>query len=172
MKQALGVVCGGILGLIFLLGSAYAADKFAYVDVTRIAGEYTKAKEYAKNLESKATGFEAEINKKANEVKQLQDKISLLSDKEKENKKTELDAKFKELQEFRRQKETDLRKEDFDNTKEIVEDIKAIIKDHAEKQGFTLVFDDRALVYQTKSMDITDKIIQALNSKVPAAKKK
>jgi len=138
-------------------------DKFAYVDVMRIASEYNKAKEYNKSIEQKATTYEAEIDKKLNEVKQLQDKINLLSEKEKETKKTEMETKVKDLQEYRRQKEVDLRKEDFENTKQIVDNIKDAIKRHAEKEGYTLVFDDRALVYQGKGMDITDKIIETLN---------
>lgn len=163
MRKTLVVFWGIIFALTFLLGSVEAADKFAYVDITRIASEYTKAKTYSKSLEDKANSYEAEVNKKVNEVKQLQDKINLLSDKEKEAKKSEVEAKVKDLQDFRRQKETDLRKEDFENTKEVVEDIRTAIKNYAEKQGFTLVFDDRALVYQTKDMEITDKIIEILN---------
>jgi len=34
---------------------------------------------------------------------------------------------------------------------------------YSEKEGYTMVFNDRVLVYQTKSMDISDKIIAALN---------
>ncbi len=155
----LGVVCG----LLLFIGTSLAAEKFAYVDVMRIASEYNKAKDYNKSLDQKATSYEAEIDKKLNEVKQLQDKINLLSEKEKEAKKAELETKIKDLQEYRRQKEVDLRKEDFENTKEIVENIRAAIKKHAEKEGYTLVFDDRALVYQGKGMDITNNIIEILN---------
>ena len=163
MKK-LSVVFGvAVFSLIFLTGVAWAVDKFAYVDVMRIASEYNKAKEYNKSIEQKATTYEAEIDKKLSEVKQLQDKINLLREKEKETKKTEMETKVKDLQEYRRQKEVDLRKEDFENTKQIVDNIKDAIKRHAEKEGYTLVFDDRALVYQGKGMDITDKIIETLN---------
>lgn len=164
MKKAAVVLWGFVFVLTFSVGLALAAEKFAYVDVLRIASEYNKAKEYNKSIEGKATTYEAEIDKKAAEIKQLQEKMNLLSDKEKEAKKTEIETKFKGLQDFKRQKEIDLRKEDFENTKEVVQDIKTAIKQSAEKDGYTLVFDDRALVYQaSKDMDITDKVIGSLN---------
>ena len=38
-----------------------------------------------------------------------------------------------------------------------------VIKQFAEKEVYTMVFNDRVLVYQDKSLDITDKIIAILN---------
>ena len=159
-----GVFLGGvILGIMVLVGSAYAADKFAYVDLSTIFTEYNKTKDYDKILETKEGAYETERNKKVDEVKQLQEKIELLSEKEKEAKTKDLQKKFKSLQEFDRQKQTDLRKERDEKMQEILKDIEGAVRKHAEKEGYTLVFNDRVLVYQTKSMDITDKIIAMLN---------
>lgn len=144
-------------------GYASAAEKLAYVDLSRIFSEYNKTKDYDKTLGEKESGYETERDKKVNEVKQLQDKMNLLSEREKETKKTELETRVKSLQDFDRQKQTDLRKEQDDKMKEILKDIEGAIKQHAEKEGYTLVFNDRVLVYQTKSLDITDKIIEILN---------
>ena len=47
--------------------------------------------------------------------------------------------------------------------KEILGDIQEAVKKYAEKEGYTLVFNDRVLVYQTKSMDITNQIVEILN---------
>jgi len=47
--------------------------------------------------------------------------------------------------------------------KELLKDINEVIKQYAEKEGYTMVFNDRVLVYQDKSLDITDKIIAILN---------
>jgi len=156
------------LALSIILASAnfaFALDKFAYVDVIKIATEYTKAKDYNKAIEDKAKSYEADVEKKVNEIKNIQDKLSLLSDKEKTAKRGELEQKIKALQEFRKDKETELRKKDFDNSKEVADDIRAAIKQVSDKEGYTLVFDDRVLVFQNKTMDITDKVISILNKK-------
>ena len=159
------VICSFILVscLMFFSGSLFAADKIAYVDLMRIAKEYTKAQDYNKILEDKQNSYKTEIDKKENEFKQSQDKINLLSDKEKETKRPELETKAKALYDFIQQKEQDLRKADFENTKEILKDIEDTVKQYAEKEGYSLVLDNRVLIYQTKTMDITDKIIETLN---------
>lgn len=147
-----------------VLGSAcFAAQNLAYVDLSRIFSEYNKTKDYDKVLGDKQTAYETERDKKVSDVKQLQDKMNLLSDKEKESKKTDMESKVKTLQEFDRQKQTDLRKEQDEKMKEILKDIEDAVKQYAEKEGYSLVFNDRVLVYQTKSLDITDKIIGILN---------
>lgn len=163
MKKITGVFAAAVLGLMILTTAAQAADKFAYVDLSRIFSEYSKTKDYDKALGDKETVYETERNKKVEEVKQLQDKINLLSEKEKETKKQEMETKIKSLQDFDRQKQTDLRKEQDEKMKEILKDIEEAVKQYAEKEGYTLVFNDRVLVYQNKSMDITGKINEILN---------
>jgi len=148
---------------LLLAGGAFAADKFAYVDLSRLFSEYGKTKDYDKTLSEKQNAYRSEIDKKTNDVKQYQDKMNLLSDKEKETKKGEFETKVKGLQDFERQKLTDLRKEQDERMKEIFKDIEEAVKQYAQKEGYTLVFNDRVFVYQTKNMDITDKVVDILN---------
>jgi Skp family chaperone for outer membrane proteins len=163
MKKLAMVLAVVIFSLGILVGHSYAADKFAYVDLSRAFSEYGKTKDYDKVLTDKETVYDAERNKKVDEVKQFQDKMNLLSDKEKEAKKAELETKIKSLQDFDRQKQTDLRKDQDEKMKEILKDIEEAVKRYSESQGYTLVFNDRVLVYQSKSLDITDKIIEIVN---------
>ena len=150
-------------GLTVLAGTAAAADKLGYVDLSRIFSEYSKTKDYDKILEDKQRAYTTERDKKVADIKQLQDKLNLLSDKEKETKKGELENKVGDLQEFDRQKQTDLRKDQDEKMKDILKDIEEAVKQYAEKEGYTMVFNDRVLVYQSKNMDITDKVIEILN---------
>lgn len=156
------IVCAAMMVLL-LAGVAYAAEKFAYVDLSRIFSEYNKTKDYDKVLGDKENAYSTEREKKVNEVKSFQDKMNLLSDKEKAAKKTDLEEKVKSLQEFDRQKQTDLRKEQDEKMKEILKDIEEAVKKYSEKEGFALVFNNRVLVYEAKNLDITDKIVEILN---------
>lgn len=165
MRKASKFLLGVILGLGIVVSVVSAADKLAYVDLSRIFGEYAKTKDYDKVLADKQGAYEQERDKKVNDIKQLQDKLNLLSDKEKEAKKQDLETKIKDLQEFDRQKQTDLRKEQDERMKEILKDIEDTIRGYAEKEGYSLVFNDRVLVYQNKTLDITDKIIEIINAK-------
>lgn len=163
MRRFTLVVGVVILVLAFALGVANAADKFAYIDLTRVFSEYSKTKDYDKVLGDKEQVYTNERDKKVEEIKQFQNKLNLLSDKEKEAKKTELENKVKALQDYDRQKQTDLRKEQDDKMKDILKDIEAAVKQYSEKQGYTMVFNDRVLVYQDKSLDITSQILDILN---------
>ena len=163
MKKVMVAVIGIICVVGVMIGVAQAADKFGYVNLSLIFSEYGKTKDYDKVLGDKQTGYEAERDKMVNEVKKFQDKLNLMNEKEKEAKKGDLESKIKNLQEFDRQKQTDLRKEQDEKMKEILKDIEDTVKQYAEKEGYTMVFNDRVLVYQTKSLDITDKVIELLN---------
>jgi len=165
MKKLLVVLCGVLLAAFVLTGVALAADKLAYINLSRAFNEYSKTKDYDKALTEKETSYTAERDKKIGELNSLKDKINLLSDKEKEAKKADFEAKAKTVKDFITQRETELRKEQEDKMKEILKDIEEAVKTYAEKDGITMVFNDRVLVYQNKTMDITDKIIEMLNKK-------
>jgi outer membrane protein len=160
-----------VVGIFVWAGSAMAADKFAYVDLTRAFSEYGKTKDYDKVLGDKQGAFESEREKMVSEVKAIDDKMKLLSDKEKEAKKGELDTKVNALREYDRAKQADLRKEQDEKMKELLKDINEVIKQYAEKEGYSMVFNDRVLVYQNKTMDITDKIVELLNKDAKPSKK-
>ena len=165
MKKLLVVLCGVLLSACVWTGIAQAADKFAFINLARAFSEYSKTKDFDKSLTDKENSYTAERDKKINELNSLKDKFNLLNVKEKEAKKGELENKAKAIKDFINQREGDLRKEQEDKMKEVLKDIESTVKTYAEKEGYTLVFNDRVLVYQSKSMDITDQIIVLLNKK-------
>jgi len=164
MKKVLGIVLGAVFCFSLFTTAAHAADKLAYVDLSKLFGEYNKTKDYDKVLSGKEGVYTAERDKKVNELKDMESKFNLLSEKEKPAKKTELEAKINVLKEFDRQKQTDLRKEQDEKMKEILKDIETAVKQHSEKEGYTLVFNDRVLVYQSSQYNITDKVLAILNA--------
>lgn len=163
MKKFWGVFFAVIFAVVCFTAQARAEAKMAFVDLSRIFAEYNKTKDYDKVLTDKENVYTSERDKKVGEIKGIQDKVSLLSDKEKEAKRPDMETKVKGLQEYDRQKQTDLRKEQDEKMKEIFKDIEDTVKKFSEKEGYTLVFNDRVLVYQDKKLDITDKIIELLN---------
>ena len=157
-----GIVC---LSLFLITGLAYAEEKLAYVNFAQLFTEYSKTKAYDTALEKKQKDFEKEREEKVNEVKKMQEKLSLLSEAERESRKGDLEDKIAQLQEFDRSATQDLRKERDDKAQEIFKNIQDVIKTYAQKEGITLVFDKRSLVYETKSLDITDQVLKILNKK-------
>ena len=164
MKKAAVILLGVLCSSVLLVAGAQAADKFGYVDLSRSFSEYNKTKGYDKTLSDKEKSYTDERDKKVADLKAFQDKLNLLNDKEREAKGAELQSKVKSFQDYDKQKQTDLRKEQEERMKEILKDIEEAVKKYAEKEGYTMVFNDRVLVYQNKTMDITSQVIAILNS--------
>lgn len=163
MKRLTVVLLGVIFSLALFMGSAQAADKLGYIDLSRTFSEYSKTKGYDKSLTDKEKTYTEERDKKVADLKAFQDKLNLLNDKEREAKKDDLANKVKSFQDYDRQKQAELRREQDEKMKEILKDIEEAVKKYSEKEGYTFIFNDRVLVYQNKTMDITNQIIDILN---------
>ncbi|MFH1199398.1 MAG: OmpH family outer membrane protein [Candidatus Omnitrophota bacterium] len=155
-----------LLAAVFVFGvssKAFAVEKFAHVDLGKAFSDYKKTIDYDKVMSDKEVAFKAELTKKGDELKALQEKMSLLSDKDKEAKAADFKNKITSFKEYEDGRMQDLRKEHDDKMKEIFKDIEDTVKKYSEGQGYTFVLDDRILVYKAKGYDITDKIIEDLN---------
>ena len=168
MRRTIICLTGLMVGLAFLAQVAFAEQKLGYVDLSILFDEYGKTKKYDEALEKKQTSYESAREKKVNEVKQIQDSMNLLTEKERKSKESLLEKKIDELRNFDRSEQQDLRKERDEKMKEILKDIEAAISQYAKQENFTFVFNDRVLVYQDKSLDITKEVLQILQNKYPA----
>ncbi len=165
MKKRIAVLVTAVFCLTIFTQAAQAAQEFASIDIIDIVNRYDKAQELNKKIEKKAKEMESALQKELDNYKKAEDRFQLLSEKKKEAEKPKLEKQFKELQESEREKQLDLRKANFDNNKLVAEDINDAVEGYAKKEGLTLIFDSRALVYKNKSVDITGKIVDILNKK-------
>lgn len=151
---------------------AFAADlKFGYIDLARVFDEYQKTKELDKALESKGGAKQAERDKMVADVKKKRDEAELLSADAKDKKQAEIDEKIKALQEFDRTTRDALRKERDEMLKGILKEIETVINDFGKSQGYTLIFNDRVLVYKAEGNDLTAPVIKVLNDSYAKNKK-
>lgn len=143
--------------------SGFAQEKLAYVNLSKIFSEYKKTKEYDKGLEKKQKEYKRERDKKAEEIKRLRDKLELLNEKERIKKEAEIKEKIISLRELDRNKREELKQDGDKRIKEILKDIEKAVRQYAEKEGYSFVFNNRILVYEKESYDITDKIVEIVN---------
>ncbi|MBI4436322.1 MAG: OmpH family outer membrane protein [Candidatus Omnitrophica bacterium] len=157
------------IGLIVLLvmypASALFAEevRIATIDLSRAFDEFKKTKEADKTLQAKGSEKKTERDKKIAEIKKLKDELELLSDKGRQEKQAVIDQKVKELQEFDREVRDSLRQERDQMVQEILREIDQVIKGYGDKNGYTLILNDRVLLYKEKTLDITNDVIQLLN---------
>lgn len=163
------------VALAFLLvgsvnGFAAAAMKIGMVDVARVFDEYQRTKDEDRKLEEKANRKQAEREKMVEEIRKLKEELELLSEKGREEKQVAIDEKIKKLQDFDRSAGDELRKERDLTAREILKEIQTVLKDIGQKEGFTVIMDERMTVYGDKEVSLTDRVLEGLNGKYKPGK--
>lgn len=151
---------------VLTMGSAHAKPfdgKIGFVDLSRIFNEYKKTKEYDAVLEKESTAFQEERNKMIEKVRDAQSKLALLKEDEKKKMEEDIEKQKQALLDFSRAKGTDLTKKRDEKVREILLEIEKVVSDYSKKEGFTLVFNDRVLIYGDQQLNITETVIKLLN---------
>jgi Skp family chaperone for outer membrane proteins len=68
------------------------------------------------------------------------------------------------LKQLSQQVALDLRKDRDEKLKEILQDIEKVVQAYAQKNGYDFIFNDRVLLYGAASADVTQDIVEALNT--------
>ncbi len=172
MKIAKTVV---LVFVVFALVFSYAPTSFAkdikmgYVNLGKAFDEYGKTKQADTVLEKKSTEKEKERQKMVDEISKLKDELELLNDKAKQEKQGVIDEKLKKLQEFVNATREELNKQRDEMVKDIVREIDKVIQDYGKQNGYTVILNDRVLVYGEDNLDITQDIIDLLNKNTAGA---
>jgi len=155
------------LGIFFLSTTFCFSEglKVGYIDLSRVFDEYNRTKEEDAILEKKGMEKEAQREKMVNEIKKIKEELELSSDKVKPEKQKLLDEKIKALQDYDRTTREDLRKERDGIIKEILKEIDEVIQDLGKKEGYTIILNERVLLYRDDTLDLTQKVINILNEK-------
>ena len=169
LNSVMAMIAAGLM-MFSVSGVQAAADKIGTVDLARVFDEYTKTKEFDKNLETKGAAKQAERDKMVADVKKMRDEAELLSAKAKDDKQAVIDEKIKTLQDFDRTTRDALRKERDGMVRDILKEIEVVIQDFGKAQGYGYIFNDRVLVYKSEGNDLTNQVIKVLNDNY--AKKK
>ncbi len=144
-------------------GILYAAEGLVYLDLKEVLASYEKTKKYDSALEKDQKEYKSAMESKVAELKKIQSSLSVLNDSEKAKKQDVIEQKLRDLRNFEDIKQSEITKEYNSKMKEIFEDIDTVIKLVAEKKGYSLVLDERFLLYADGAKDITNEIIKELN---------
>ena len=160
--------------LIFGISNSFAENKVVYIDMNKILNESKVGafveKELTKLHETKLDNFKkTEENLKKKEI-DLISKRNILS-------RDEFDTKVKLLQEDS-QKYQEERRKWFDNITErrnkaraeVLETLDPILTDYFQQNQISIMLYKRNIAIGTSELDITDKIIDELNKKLPSIK--
>jgi outer membrane protein len=155
--------------LVVSAGVAQAVEyKIGFVNTERLFREATPAKRAQAKIEKEFATRDAEIQKLAKQVRDLQAVLdkdgATMAESERRNKERDLANQSRDLSRMQREFREDLNLRRNEELAGIQERANKVIQGIAEAEKFDLILQD-PVVYASPRIDITDKVIKALADK-------
>jgi outer membrane protein len=161
----LGMACAALMHV-----SAFAQElKIGYVNSERVLRDSQPAKAAQAKLETEFGRRDRELNEVATRLKAAADKLDkdfpTLSETERNRRQRELVEQDRDLQRKRREFQEDLNQRKNEEYATVVERANRVIRQIFETEKFDLILQEA--VFAGPRVDITDKVIRALNGAAP-----
>lgn len=161
------------VALSLLIGSSVAAAEFkvGFVNTERVFRDAAPAVRAQKKIEQEFAKRDQEMQKTAEQIRKLQESLEknavTMSETERRTKEREFGELNKEFQRKQREFREDLNQRRNEELAAVLERANRTIKAIAESEKYDIIFQEA--VYASPRIDITDKVIKALEDK-PAGK--
>jgi outer membrane protein len=153
-------------------GAAHAQGKIGVVQLERIVRDSAPAMRAQKKLEAEFSRREADLRKISDQLKRMQDELEkdgvTMSETVRRNKEREFGEQSRDFQRKQREYQEDVNVRRNEELAQVVEQANRIIRQIAESEKYDIIFQEAA--YANPRIDITDKVIKALETSKPAAK--
>jgi len=150
--------------------SPLATMKIGYVNTERILRDAAPAVRAQRKIEAEFKKRDEELARVADQLKRMQDDIEknavTMSESQRRNREREFGELNRDFQRKQREFREDLNQRRNEELAQVVEQANRVINQIAEQEKFDLILQDA--VYRSPRIDITDKVIKALESKPPA----
>lgn len=146
--------------------------KIGFVNLARVFDEYQRTKDSEAGLEARGKQKQAQLEAQFNELKKLRQGLELLNDQAREAKAREIEEKSDQFKRTKSQSERELVGQRNQVAKAILDEIGQVVSEYAKTNGFSLVLDQRSLLYGQDAYDLTNEILSTLNERYAAKAKK
>jgi len=161
-----------VAAMALLAGAALGAQaqelKIGYVNSDRVLRDATPAKAAQAKLEAEFSKRQKEGDDAAARLKAAAEKLDkdapTLSEAERNRRQRELVDQDRELQRKRREFQEDLNQRKNEELASVVERANRVIKQIYESEKYDLILQGDAMVFVGPRVDITEKVIKALNA--------
>ena len=167
MFCALRVLAAATLGLVLAMPLAAQEIKIGFVNSERVLREAAPAKAAQAKLEAEFGRRERDLNEQASRLKASADKLQkdepTLSESERIRRQRELVDLDRDIQRKRREFQEDLNQRRNEELASVVERANRVIKTIQDNEKYDLILTEGVFFYSAR-VDITDKVIRALNA--------
>ena len=139
--------------------------KIGIVNLDQVFQEYERTKASDAKLEELSDSKQAERDKFVSEIKSMREELILLNQDARAERQKAIEEKLRELANFDQQVKENFRKQREETLKVILKDIEEIVTAYGKENGFDLVLNERAVLYQVEAIDITKEILTILNAR-------
>jgi outer membrane protein len=147
------------------------AGKFGFVHTERILRDSVPAQRAQKKIEAEFQKRDRELAGMAAELKRMQAEIDkdamTMSESQRRTKEREFGELNRDFQRKQREFREDLNQRRNEELAQVVEQANRVIRQIAEQEKFDIIFQEMP-AYVSPRIDITDKVIKALEGKPPA----
>lgn len=166
IKSSVLSKCAVLFAASLLSIAAYAQEtKIGFVSTERIFREATPAKAAQVKIEQEFSKREKELQDLAARIKTMSDKLdkeaAVLSESDRGKRQRDLTDLDKDFQRKQREFREDLNQRRNEELAIVLERTNKVIKQIAEAEKYDIVFQEA--VYISTRIDITDKVLKALN---------
>jgi outer membrane protein len=151
--------------------SALSAGKFGFVHTERILRDSVPAVRAQKKIEAEFQKRDRELAGIADQLKRMQAELDrdamTMSESQRRNKEREFGELNRDFQRKQREFREDLNQRRNEELAQVVEQANRVIRLIAEQEKFDIIFQEMP-AYVSPRIDITDKVIKALEGKPPA----
>jgi outer membrane protein len=160
-----------VLALLASPAAAQGESKIGFVNTQRILREAAPAVRAQKKIEAEFAKRDQEMARTADQLKKLQDELErqgvTMAESQRRTKEREFADMNREFQRRQREFREDLNQRRNEELAQVVEQANRVIRQIAEQEKYDIIFQDA--VYATARIDITERVIKALEGK-PAAR--
>jgi outer membrane protein len=123
-----------------------------------------------KKLEAEFARREQELQKQSDQLKRMQDELEkdgvTMSETQRRNREREFNDQSREFQRKQREYREDVNQRRNEELAQVIDHANRVIRQIAEAEKYDIIFQEAA--YANPRIDITDKVIKAMESKPPA----
>ena len=154
-------------------GSAFAQAKIGFVSLDRILRDAPVAQRAQKKIEAEFSKRDQELAKMSEQLKKQQENLEkngvTMSDADRQKREREMNDLNREFQRKQREFREDLNTRRNDELAGVVDRANKAIRQIAETEKYDIIFQEA--VWANPRIDITDKVIKAMDDSRPAAAK-
>jgi len=163
--------------IIFFCNFSLAADvaKIGVIDLQKVLETSNTGKLIQAELKKENEKMAADLQRKGKEIetigKRLERESMVMSKEMREEKEREQRIKVNDFKTLQKKYRSELQRLQGQLMQQLQSDVTVITQEIGKKEGYLLIMDKRGVIYTPNSVDLTDKLIQKLNTKSGKKKK-